>query len=264
MNRTWEFSDAEFVTRWLARNESSLPKPLFALGRYESLDHAIRDRHSIRARIAANPDPSFDGVLDIVARPEIRIVVDGQDYRRADRREGWVRALGVRRGSRGFLLTQRPGETVLHSGGFVVEECEATDLADLVVGVLPDVAAGVGEDIELVGRRTEMDYRYRQTVINDAYDDSVTDRSAQWLDAKVDTLGNITISQAESAFGPRGRQSHTLTWRDVAGDGRYVIAANQVPAVAMAADSRRVVLAINTCIAEVVKTIRDERRSTAR
>lgn len=263
MNRTWEFSDTEFVTRWMALSEGSLPKPLFALGRYESLEQANRDRRAIRARIAADPDKSFDGVLDIVARPEIRIVVDGQDHRVTDRREAWVRALGVRRGSRGFLLTQRPGETVLHSAGFVVEECEATDLADLIVGVLPEAKAGAGGDIELAGRHTELDYGYRQPIVSDAYDEPLTDRSAQWLAAKVDTVGNITISQAESAFGPRGRQSYTVTWRDLDAEGRYVIA-DPAASVALAADRRRMVGLLNTHIAEIVKTIRDERRSTAR
>ncbi|MEU1206809.1 ESX secretion-associated protein EspG [Nocardia sp. NPDC005825] len=257
--RSWSFTDLEFLVLWEALGEEHLPEPLFFTSRAPLWsafqDSKVHARDSLRAR----HDPEFDEVLRALHTPDVRVELrgwDGADWRAP---ESIIRAIGVRSGDAGYLVVQEPGETIGRAAGFTVTEFWASDLAERVVGLLPEVPAGRGGDLVLAEAEdvVDTDYGFGLSPAHETLEGGVVDRAADFLAVAASTLGTIDVVQGRSRFGPRGITRHHLQWRDLAEDGRYLITADQPP-VAMAADHRRVVTEVNTRIAEVVLAVADE------
>ncbi|MGO4649489.1 ESX secretion-associated protein EspG [Nocardia sp. 2YAB30] len=262
MRRIWRFTDIEFVVLWQPLKEDFLPKPFVFTSRIPRYTDYLRELRETSERLGATMDPAFDDVLDVVARPDIRVVVRGVDGKNPQNPKGSIRLLAVRRGEQAYLLTQLPGETLGHSGGFTVAECDPLRLADAVVAELPAVAAGRQGEIVLVGGADagdDTDYAYGRSQLWDPVEDMVHSRADRFLRSAVTSVGGIEISQGTSRFGPRGRVSRVLGWRDLDGDGRYAISAD-TPPVAVAADSKRLVTMINAQVVVIIRAIKDERQ----
>ncbi|MGK8511922.1 ESX secretion-associated protein EspG [Nocardia asiatica] len=260
MTHTWKFTDLEFVVLWEDFGEAGVPRPFSFTSRTPLWDDYLVEQAQTRAALLASSTPARKEMLDDLYRPDIRIRViafDGRDHTNVANN---VRLMAARRADRGYLVTQLPGETVGHSGGFVVTECAAVELADVVVRALPEAEPGKRADIVLAAETEDehLDYDYGASVVRDSFEGSVHDRSTEFLTAPAVRFGFIDVIQAQSIFGPRGMTRHRLKWRDLEGDGRYVID-DRHPPVATAADKRRLVSVINTRVAEVVRAIKDER-----
>lgn len=260
MTHTWRFTDLEFVVLWEDFGEPGPPRPFSFTSRTPLLDDYRDEKAEVRAALRASSTPAMREMLADLYRPDIRVRVlgfDGRDYTNVANN---VRLMAARRADRGYLVTQWPGETVGHSGGFTVTECAAVELADVVVRALPEADPGKRADIVLADENEglDLDYDYGASSVRDSFEASVHDRSAEFLSAPAERFGFIDVLQAHSIFGPRGMTRHRLKWRDLVDDGRYVIDDGHPP-VAMAADKRRVVSVINARIAEVVRAIKDER-----
>ncbi|APB01563.1 ESX secretion-associated protein EspG [Nocardia seriolae] len=258
MGRSWSFTDLELLVLWEELGEELLPAPLFFTSRTETwnahLDNKARARNALRDR-----DPEWAQVLHAVHAPELRVEVHGWDGRDWRTPAASIRMLGVRSGEAGYLITQRPGETVRHSTGFTITEFWAAELATEVVAGLPDTAAGRGGDTVLAapGDAAEVDYGFGLSPAHETLEGGVVDRAAEFLAAPAPSMGAIDVVQGRSRFGPRGITRHHLEWRDLDADGRYVVTAEHPP-VAMPADRRRMITTLETVIAEVVLAIADE------
>lgn len=207
----------------------------------------------------------MDVVFDAINHPDLRIAVYGCVNTPADDPKNWLRLLAVRRYDNGFLITQLPGETLWHSGGFTIRPCEAVRLADVVTAELPECPRGCRGNVELTtltpddATEPDMDYAYGRSRIDfNQLDNSPTRRTQEFLAAPMHSAGVIEIEQGTSAFDPQGITRRRLEWRDLEDDGRYIVDEQQPP-TALAADRARVKELINVEIAVVIQAIRDER-----
>lgn len=260
MTRTWKFTDLEFVVTWESRQADILPAPFVFTSRTPLYHDYQREKREMRERLRTTADPEFDRVVDIVARPDIRIEVHGwgRDHEDAGSQ---IRLLGVRRGNDGYLLKQLPGETAWHSGGYIVTECAPLELAGALIAELPEVSAGDRGEIVLATRShdPDVDYTYGRSIVHDSFDDTVQQQTTSFLGAPTTGQGVITIGQGVSRFGPRGVVRIQQHWRDVEDEGRYAITLGPSP-VAVPVDTKRFTTLLNTGISEVISAIKDERR----
>ncbi|MBF6247189.1 ESX secretion-associated protein EspG [Nocardia elegans] len=260
MNQTWKFTDLEFYALWYDSEREALPWPFFFATRTE-LDSVIRVE---QAEALANARRTHGAlcreVIEALVRPDLRIIASGRDGREPRKPAGLVRIHAVRRGDRGFVVNQLPGETFYHGTSFTVSECDAVALAEAVVRAMPDATPGRLADVTLAARADteEFDYSYGRSAVQDSFDDSVAERAARFLAEPVQHQGSIEVIQGRSLFGPRGITRHRLEWRDLLDDGRYVVD-DQHPPLAVAADRKRLISMINIRVAEVVRAIKDER-----
>ncbi|WP_378740797.1 ESX secretion-associated protein EspG [Nocardia brasiliensis] len=262
MNRTWCFSTTEFVALWEELKEGALPAPFIYTTNTQSYDDHEREKLDTRQRVLASLDGTFEGVLETLARPDIRLVTTGSSAD-PDDAAALIRLLAARQDDRGYLVKQLPGETLWDSGGFVVTECDPVRLADAVIAELPEAKAGKQGEIVLAEPAFDdedgFDYSYgRSSVDADTIENSIAHRSDRFLGAPVTTIGSIEIIQGRSRFGPRGIARYRLGWRDLVDDGRYVTVFT-APPVAVPADTSRMTALLNAEIIKVIQTIKDER-----
>lgn len=259
MIRARTLTDLEFLVLWTALKEETLPDPLLFVSRANSYDEYMSAISDTKNRLSTTIAPAFKSALELINRPDIRIEIHGWDGRDRRAAAASIRALAVTHGSRGFLVTQLPGETVEHSAGFSVAECPVADLATTALGVLPDTPPGREDDILLPDDdgRANVDYRFGSSIVQNSPTGSVTKRAAKFLQLPAPSVGTIDVIQARSIFGPRGRVSRRLRWRDIQDDGRYVIN-DANPPTAVAVDRNRFASLLNSRIAAAVRSIRDE------
>ncbi|MFI1240359.1 ESX secretion-associated protein EspG [Nocardia salmonicida] len=260
MNRTWNLTDLELFALWEWATSEALPWPFFCATRTLDSDELRRQKNAAVDGWRSDNAEFVTVVLEALLEPDIRVVVhayDGSDDMKVD---ALVRILACRRGDRGYVVRQLPGETYWHSGGYVITECDAVSLAGLVVEQIPECEVGRHADYVLGtdDKAHELDYSYAMSAVHDSFDDPAPLRAQQFESATVERAGAVEIIQGRSRFGPRGVTRHKLTWRDLADDGRYVIA-EEVPRVATGADAKRFTEMINRRIAAVVRAIKDER-----
>ncbi|MFI5717518.1 ESX secretion-associated protein EspG [Nocardia sp. NPDC051750] len=259
-DRNWEFTDLEYYVLWSGLDRGGLPFPFYYTARTQDPASFRADRARTRGELEQRLDTSFGPVLEAMAQPDVRIVVDGAGGRDPQDPAQLVRLSGVRRGDRGYVTRQLPGETCWHSGGFTVTECDALRLADTLVAAMPECAAGTLADIVLPDHRVDNEFECHHggSRTRDWFTDSAEKRAAAFLSAPVERSGTVDIEQGYSVFGPRGIARYRIGWHDLEDDGRYVID-DQSPPVARAADRQRTVEAVNSKIAEVIESIKDER-----
>ncbi|MGW5385215.1 ESX secretion-associated protein EspG [Nocardia sp. NPDC003963] len=254
----WTFTAVEFYVLWTgATDELGLPFPFhFTAGTLDPQQFRFELRQA-RAGLRERLGETFDPVSDLLAHPDIRVVVNGSDHREGDEPRSIVRLFGARRESVGYVVSALPGPSFWHSGGFTVTECDAVRLADELVAKLPGTAAGTGGETVLP-RRVDAPPRKVPTV-RDSFAATEFERGSAFLTAPVSCVGTIDVEQGSSIYGPRGITRHRMEWRDLVGDGRYLIGAAETP-VAAPADTGLLKGAINSMIAQVVRVIKDERR----
>ncbi|MEV6280995.1 ESX secretion-associated protein EspG [Nocardia sp. NPDC051832] len=257
MIRGWRFTDLEFVVLWEELREHRLPAPFIYTSRTEYLHEAERAKREAREGLRERGDSSFDGVLAAVARPDLRITVSGCAAADPEDPRGRIRVHAARSGPRCFVLTQLPGETIWHSGGFTVAEYNALEMADAVVARMPAYPGGHRQHLTFPATLENSDCEYGQSWVRETDDSPRTDPVGEFWSAPVLRFGIIQIEQGSSRFGPRGVARRALAWRDVAEDGRYVLAGD--PAAAMGVDARHLIARINSEIAWIVRAIKDER-----
>ncbi|PXX61700.1 ESAT-6 protein secretion system EspG family protein [Nocardia tenerifensis] len=261
MSRTWRLTDVELIDLWDSMFQDRLPTPLFALYRGADADEWARLRAEAGAGLADADDGELRGALTRVARADVVVSAKGFDPRHQDRADGVVRVLGGRQGSAATLISQLPGETAWHSGGYVVTTGAADRLAGAVAGALPERAAGRLPDTPLVPAPGDgdTDHYYGRSKVQESYSD-LDRRSAEWLGKPAEYLGVIETRLGSSIFGPRGITRYRIEWRDLVDDGRYAVAETAVP-VATAVDRPRLATMISAHIATVLQTLEDERRA---
>ncbi|MFE3188703.1 ESX secretion-associated protein EspG [Nocardia sp. NPDC059240] len=259
MSATWHFDDLEFLTLWGRTTGEWLPFPFVYTSDTSSYYDHLRQQRAATERVFANWDRSFDPALDTFTEPDLRISVDGMDRRDSGSRR--IRMIGLRRGSRGYVVEQLAGEKPMETAGFTVSECDPVGLVDVLVAALPEATVGRQAQIRLVyedeSDDAESDPDYHRIIVDDIFGESARMRTKRFEDAPVDTEGRFEIVQGYSKFGPRGVARRTLSWRDLSDDGRYVI--GNEPHVATPADAKRMVAALNVLVAAIVQKIREER-----
>ncbi|GGK57555.1 ESX secretion-associated protein EspG [Nocardia camponoti] len=253
------FTGAEFDALWAGLGEETMPDPFIYSCPERSADEGALIRRQDWAALRARLGGELDDLVETIRTPDIRIVVTGFGVgKRADEPADALRLLAVRKGDIGYLITQRPGETLYDASGFAVSIHDATSLGQVVACALPERAGGREREIELTEpASSELDYGYGRSLVQH-YDDEVATKASAFLAAPAEHAGSIAIEQGWSRFGPRGLVRLRVYWRDVVDDGRYLVMPGP-PMVAVGADRARVTDLVNGQIAEVVSAIVDDR-----
>lgn len=187
------------------------------------------------------------------AHADSRGVVEGHGYRPTIH-PAW-HGLFTRAGALGFVFEQVPGELTFDSPMVVVTECDPRAMAVAVVQAMPDVEAGRLPDIPIVTDPVEhIAPTWSANSVWDDVESRPVYRTQRFFEQRADLTGVITVAQGRSKFGPRGLHETTLLWRDVADDGRYVMALDDSP-VAVATSRQQLVYRIHRDIEHLLERI---------
>ncbi|NUS44980.1 MAG: hypothetical protein HOQ24_14990, partial [Mycobacteriaceae bacterium] len=129
MNRHWTLTDLEFVVRWDGQRSGVLPAPFVFTSDIRSYRAFETLKAETAERLSGDPATVPDDVLNIVARPDIRIIGSAWDPQHPNDPAKRIRLHAARRSGRGVLITQLPGRTIWHSGGFTITEHHELALA---------------------------------------------------------------------------------------------------------------------------------------
>lgn len=227
MNATWELTDLEFKVLCDEYRHGEIPDPFAFTSRTRIAD----DYEWEVAQARGDLWDRFGGELGTfgaaLAKPDVFITLQAWDDADFDNPAArtWVHALRQR--ARGFVITQRPGETLEHSGGFDIAECDPRALADRVLGLVPFARAGRLPDSAIPDPAAEAvpdrGVGSFVSMISDNEDEYDAAHSAAFLATPATRTGYVQIFQGRSKFGPRGRIEMGMLWRDLPDDGRYVI-----------------------------------------
>ncbi|MBF6236470.1 ESX secretion-associated protein EspG [Nocardia otitidiscaviarum] len=251
--RTWRFSEAGFSVLWKDRTGDRLPAPFLFTSKAATQQEYRAEQEEARERVRDSADHEVNEIVNVVSAPDLYLTVRGGDESDP---AGLIRMRAARKADRGYVITQLPGESIYHRGGYTVAECDPVRLTDAVVAALPAVRPGSGGDVALVAVGDGYEHADSRSLVS-AVDDSANASAARFLRRPVVSSGQIQIAQGSSMFGPRGIRRYVVGWRDIQGDGRYVI--TDSPAAAVAADSGRFVSVLNSRVAQVIRAIKEER-----
>ncbi|MFJ4650434.1 ESX secretion-associated protein EspG [Nocardia sp. NPDC088792] len=240
----WDFTDIEFKVLCDRFAGGVLPDPFTFTSRTEHDDDYQRELHEAREHLAGSLPFEFEGIAETISGPDVFITVHGWCEAEPENPEKCIRLLGARRSARACIVSQIPGESIWHSGGFSIIECDPHDLAANLVARLPEAKPGGGLAIALDFDRTAHAAADWARDDDDDYESEM--RSRAFLSTLADCAGEITIRQGRSVFGPRGVTEWSLLWRDLADDGRYVI--EQDNPVAVGASRRAIVERLDNLI----------------
>ncbi|AHH15729.1 putative espG family protein [Nocardia nova SH22a] len=220
----WTLTDLEFKVLCDTRFFGLVPAMFSITSRIPYMDEYEREWRRTRAELESRGDSAFEAIVDTMVLPEV--LVGGEVWEDADfdNPRKRVRFYAGRLGSRGFLVTQIPGETLNHAEGFTITSIDPRALGDTVVRLLPPAEPGRRGPIEIdvdggVGGRAPSS----GSMVADDDDDDYGLTSSVFFDIPADHCGTVRLTQGRSKFGPRGRISVARLWRDLPGDGRYVM-----------------------------------------
>ncbi|MCM6776066.1 ESX secretion-associated protein EspG [Nocardia sp. CDC159] len=266
----WNFTDVEFKVLWERHSDSPLPPPMVFLSRTPMLEDFEREKYGAWQHLQATLDSSFDGVLETLLRPDVFVVLHGWNDREMENPHKRIRLYAARSGLRGYVLTQLPGETVLHSGGYTITECDPRALADAVVRAMPTAEAGrrfrnvpiAGGPATQQGGWAESDQLYRpggslvsESVELGASSDGLSER---FFAVPATMTGGISVSQGRSKYGRRGILEEIMVWRDLPDDGRYVFVLDHAP-TAMGIGSRHLTVKLAASIDRILERMETHR-----
>ncbi|MGW0183396.1 ESX secretion-associated protein EspG [Nocardia sp. NPDC003345] len=189
-----------------------LPRPFTFTSDTLFADDYEAEKDAVREELRRSADPEFDAMVHTLTRPDIMVTANlWNENHHTDPRQ-CIRVHAVRRDDRGYVITQRPGKTVAHSGGFDIAGCRSAALGREVVDLLPDIDAGSDPGSVaglLTGDMAPGAGETRAPVAPDI---------APGPDA-----GVLKVIQGHLGFRERGIIHVGLVWRDIPGDGRYAM-----------------------------------------
>ncbi|MFC8530735.1 ESX secretion-associated protein EspG [Nocardia sp. NPDC057227] len=252
MTLRWFFTDLEFVLLCDSTGRANIPDPFTFTSRIALAEEYEAERKRVLAELRDRDDPELRALADAVARPDVSLAIRSWDEKDYADPEHQIRVHAVRSRARGYVITQRPGETVFHSGGFDVVECDPHAVADEALGCLPYATAGRSAAIPLPGADTGAGAERFDSVPGIGDEVEEDDRGPVFLATPATRTGDLVVYQGRSKFGPRGRVGMALDWRDLPEDGRYVIRTEPAGRMATGMGTKGMVEWVNEQIAEIL------------
>ncbi|MGI5221168.1 ESX secretion-associated protein EspG [Nocardia sp. CA-290969] len=208
----WELTGLQFKVLCEDRRIGGLPRPFTFTSDTKFADDYEAEKNEVRAALEQSADPEFDVMVHALGRPDIMVTANLWNERQHTDPNQCVRVHAVRRDDRGYVIVQRPGRTVAHAGGFDIAECAPEALARTVVGLLPDIGAGSDPETVWAG------------LVAAGEGSGAADGDLPSAPYGPDA-GVLKVIQGHLGFRERGIIHVGLVWRDVPGDGRYVLGA---------------------------------------
>ncbi|KIA60108.1 ESX secretion-associated protein EspG [Nocardia vulneris] len=231
MTQQWKFTALEFLVLCDQYRGGSMPRPLlFQSDETMMTDELERRKRVVWQELQRRLDGSFNGVVQVLSAPELYVLARSWDEHDANDTSKALRVHAGRAGLHGFVFEQALGDLTYDSPMVVVTECDPQSLGVAVVRSLPNVEAGRLPDIPIITDPQEhIAPSWGRSFVQDDIEDRPVYRTQQFFEQRADLTGVITVAQGRSKYGPRGIQETTLMWRDVAGDGRYVMSLDENP-----------------------------------
>lgn len=265
MSQTWEFTDLEFNLLCEDVRRGELPAPFIFTSRTRLEEDYELEKSQVRQQLRRRLDHDLDVLAGAIAKPDVFVVAHAWNDQDFDNPAARIRVHAIRHRARGYVITQRPAETLAHSGGFDAVECDPYSLADTVIGLLPRCGAGTLGDIALSLPDTAPIQEHDRPVssIADNDDDHSDDpvRSAAFFATPALSTGIVKVLQGRSKYGPRGRIEAGLLWRDLPDDGRYVMPLDDPAPVASAMSSDRLARWTHDRIEEILNRMESHRET---
>ncbi|NKY60864.1 ESX secretion-associated protein EspG [Nocardia flavorosea] len=200
----WEFTDLEFKVLCDEYRRGRLPKPFTFTSRIRSAAEYCAEFERVRRSLLGSADAAFAAMAGALSRPDVIVVARGWDERDPQDAQSCTYVHAVRRDSRCFVVRQQMGETTDHSVGFDVAEYSAPQLPEIVVGCLPAMGAGARPQFAVDSR-------------------TGAPPAAGFFDTTATGTGYLRILQSRLSFQVPGILQTWAVWRDLPGDGRYLI-----------------------------------------
>ncbi|MEU6190576.1 ESX secretion-associated protein EspG [Nocardia sp. NPDC047038] len=261
MARTWRLTGLEYLVlrERLVGRRTSWP---FA---YVADVKGHFDFQFVKARVwgelQAAWDPALAEAMVKSMQADVRIAVLANDESAPhDLARQWTMA-GKLFGDRAILVEGFRVRSPYSHDELVITECDAVELARVIVDKLPPMAAGGQSQVELLSSTAEpvFDHWHGRSSLYDEGDRDVDTRSRGWQAAPKSTVGRIEITHGHSNFGPSGQVTKWIFWEDHPGDGRYIVDAGP-PVAAVATDAERLVRLIERECGELQRVQGDESR----
>ncbi|MGW4367576.1 ESX secretion-associated protein EspG [Nocardia takedensis] len=221
---SWSFTDLEFKVLCDLRREGELPVPFVWTSDIPGLDEYERQWREVSAELTYRIDSALEALLDAFTHPDVVVgaqVWSDTDFDNPDKR---IRVHAGTRGSRAYLIEQLPGRTVQHAGGFTIRPVQPRGIGEAIAALLPTAPAGKRGPvvIDLDEPRPTDSFGFGSgSLIAD--EDEVGFSSKRFFDIDAVSTGSVQVVQGRSKYGPRGINRAGRVWRDLAGDGRYVM-----------------------------------------
>ncbi|MFE3188749.1 ESX secretion-associated protein EspG [Nocardia sp. NPDC059240] len=249
----WELTDDEFKVLCNRYLDGWLPAPLTYTSRIPTLDAYERELDRVEAGLRDRLDGGLNLPFETLANPEVLVVSGTWCDSDLDNQDKQIRIHAALRGWHAVMIVQHPGETALHSAGYTLIECDPDALSTLMVERLPVTEAAGGPPLPMVFEALEQDpYESRQGLAFDSFDDTAEASSLAFWNKAAERTGFLRVVQGRSIYGPRGRLMTTAIWRDVPGEGRYLVEVDEPEIRAMGADSSMLIHSIDRRVALVL------------
>lgn len=204
MRRRWEFTDLEFKVFCDEYRRGRLPKPFTFTSRIRSAVEYSAEYERVRRSLLGAADAAFAAMAGALSRPDVIVVARGWDERNPQDAQSCTYVHAVRQDSRCYVIRQQMGETTDHSVGFDIAECSSPQLSEIVVGYLPAMGAGARPQFTVDSR-------------------TGAPPAASFFGTAATGTGYLRILQSRLHFQVSGILQTSAVWRDLPGDGRYLI-----------------------------------------
>ncbi|MFI6165429.1 ESX secretion-associated protein EspG [Nocardia sp. NPDC051052] len=256
MTQQWKFTALEFIVLCEQYRGGSLPRPFqFVSDEEITVDELERRKRVTWEELRHRLDGSFDGVLEVLRAPELFVRASSWDELDMDNMAKEQRLHAARAGALAYLFEQAPALLTYDTPAFTITECDPRQLATVVIDSLPPMKAGRLPDIPIVTDSAEhVTPTPGRSYVEDDREDTPVYRTQQFFQQRAVRTGAITVVQGRSKFGPRGIHEIAMMWRDVAGDGRYVMSLDAAP-VAVASSRETLIERIEADIRNLMRRL---------
>lgn len=193
----WVLRGPQFSALWARTGQDRIPYPFRVTSTLATADEYAAEQRRIRAAFSRPEHDALASALLVLAEPDLRIEISGSAGGTP------VRMTGAIARGHGIAAVQHPGEVVIRS-------CEPYDVGRQLIAQLPDTDAGAAAGVVVP-----------PTPAGSA-------RAARILDRPSRSQGVVTVIRG-ARHSPRPVGG--LAWRDIEGDGRYLVWGDSAVAV---------------------------------
>ncbi|AOW92561.1 secretion protein [Rhodococcus sp. WMMA185] len=243
--RNWQLRGEQFGALWAATGHDRPPFPFSLISPARTYNAFEHEQNQIREAFAADDRQNVRAAVNVLAEPEVFVEVVGQTVDEAP-----IRIIGAQLQRWCAIAVQQPGATPAVGGDVVLGAGITDDLASLLIGLIPQNAAGR----RTFARRDEPEPDYfSQGVLRSAGAASAAPKLENAMRKAYAGSGTIRVLQ-----GPRHVRGElsTMRWIDIAGDGRYLVGPRD-PNAAAAAGPELLVRTLTSLIGEGLRMQRE-------
>lgn len=248
----------EVVVLWELMSRDRLPFPLTHWPTHQYEEDYRRAKRETAQRLLAYLPADGQQLWEAAVNPDIRISAAGEAPDDETDMSAVTRVVGLRREGYAVVLVQQPGDRIERGGDVDVYQTDVTGLAGAVIDHLPKAERGKQGEVRILSpQRDGTDHNYGSSSVLESAD-LPGRRSERWRNAKATQRGDLRIEPGSGAHWIQDRQGYLVRWRDLAGDGRYLIEPGADP-VAIPVDNKAFETFVNHRVVELVRRIRENR-----